>query len=466
MFSKIIPKIRHKLAFRLTLWYFIISATSLVGTLVVIYLLIANSIQKHIDHGLLGDLYEVSATLALAGPDATRKALQIEAESDGIDKIFLRLLDSRGRVIATSDMKYWAKVAINKGLLQQINSEETYLFETQSISSDSYVTRIIYGKVGSGKILQIGVSVQQEKRFLNTLSATIVPLIVFMVLFSAVIGWFMANRALSGVGEVTKTALDIAKGAFEQRVHVKAKGDEIEQLANTFNLMLDRISELMKGLREMTDNIAHDLRTPLTRIRVAAEAELRKEKRPDRSDGLAAGIIEECDNLLQMIDTMLLISKEEAGIPESEKKRADISRLIKDAFGLFLPIAEEKGIQFESQTPGDVAVIGDFRGLQRMIVNLVENAIKYTPAGGKVLISLGIENENIKIVVSDTGIGIDAKDLPHIFKRLYRCDRSRSQQGFGLGLSLALAVAHAHRGDITVTSEPGQGSTFTVILPR
>jgi signal transduction histidine kinase len=441
-------------------------AASLVGTLMVVYLLITNDIQRHIDQGLLGDLYEVSATLALSGPDTIKRALQIEAESDGIDKIFLRILDSRGRVIAHSDMKYWGSTTTNKGLLKQINSETTYLFETQTIPPSAAKARVIYGTVAPGKILQIGVSMEQETHFISAFRATIPPLVVFMVLFSAVIGWFMAKRALSGVAEVTNTARDIAQGAFERRVHVKRRDDEIKVLASTFNLMLDRISMLMKELSEVTDNIAHDLKTPLTRMRVAAETELRTGNNPAVGDGLAPEIIEECDHLLQMIDTMLLIAKEESGISDREKEKVDLGQLVGDAVELFSPIAEEKGIQFEKALPNDLVIQGSFRSLQRMITNLLENALKYTPSGGKVTVLLQPAVDHIKIVVSDTGVGISKNDLPHIFERLYRCDQSRSEPGFGLGLSLVLAVVHAHGGEIHVESEAEKGSIFTVMLPR
>jgi len=466
MFSRIIHKFWHKLAFRLTLWYTLVFTASLFGVLLAFDIMITNDIKKHIDQGLLGDLYEVAATLALVEADSPQKALQIEAESDGVDRIFLRLLDPTGKVMATSDMKYWKNVGINKNALNQINKEVPHVFETLVIPGRSDKIRVLYGIVKPGKILQVGISAEQENRVINAFEALIAPIMVFFVLFFVVIGWFMANRALSGVEEVTKTALDISKGAFGRRVHIKSKSDEIELLANSFNRMLDHIHDLMRGLKEVTDNIAHDLKTPITRMRVAAETHLGKAKNGDDSQELAAGTIEECDNLLQMIDTMLMISKEESVISKRSEEKVDLSQIIQDAFELFYPLAEEKGVRFLNQVPDRLEMMGDAAGLQRMIVNLLENAIKYTPAGGMVTVSSFIEDGRIKIAFSDTGIGISEEDIPHIFKRLYRCDRSRSQQGFGLGLSLALAVAHAHGGDIAVVSRLGKGSTFTVTLSR
>jgi signal transduction histidine kinase len=463
MFSKRIHNIWHKLAFRLTLWYAIIFIASLFGALVVFFVMATNVMQKQIDSELLDDLHEVAATLPFVGANSPEKAIQIE-EGDG--KIFLRLLDPIGKEIATSKMKYWNTMGINTNALSQINAGVPHIFVTQTIPGRTQKIRVLYGLVGPGKILQIGISVERETQFISTLKATIAPIMIFFVLFSAVLGWFMANHALSGVAEVTKTALDISKGAFGRRVYIKSKSDEIELLANTFNRMLDHINDLMKGLKEVTDNIAHDLKTPITRIRVAAEMELSKTQCDDNIQDLAAGTVEECDNLLQMINTMLMISKEESGISEAVKKSVDMSKIIKEAFELFSPVAEGKGIHLLNQVSDNVVIIGDFYGLQRMIINLLENAVKYTSEGGRVTISLYVEQDNIRITINDTGIGISEEDIPHIFRRLYRCDRSRSQQGFGLGLSLAIAVAHAHNGDVTATSQLGKGSTFTVTLPR
>ncbi len=465
MFWKILLRIYHKLSFRLTLWYTVIFTASLLGALFIIYFMIADVMQKHVDQGLLDDLYEVSATLALAGDGSFREALQIEAESEGIDKIFLRLLTPEGKIIAESDMKYWQTATINHEILNQVRAGEAYMFETQTLLSVRSPSRVVYGRAGAGKILQIGVPIEKENRIIAAFNTIVVPLFVFIILFSAMAGWFMANRALAGLGEVTKAASDIAKGDFDRRVQIKSKSEEIELLASSFNRMLDHVCALMKELKEVTDNIAHDLKTPITRMRVAAETAIVQADPDGDKRELAAGIVEECDNLLQMIDTMLMISKEESGLLGKGKTHVDISRIVREAFELFSPIAEEKKLQFEHYTPDDVTVTGDLQGLQRMIINLLDNAVKYTPPEGTVTVSLSREPGRLCLSLRDSGIGIAGEDLPHIFKRLYRCDESRSLQGFGLGLSLALAVARAHGGDIDVVSEPGKGSTFTVILP-
>jgi signal transduction histidine kinase len=231
--------------------------------------------------------------------------------------------------------------------------------------------------------------------------------------------------------------------------------------------MLDRIQALLTEIREMNDNIAHDLRSPVARIRGLAEVTLTTGKSPDDFETMAASTIEECDRLLDMINTMLVISKTEAGVEKVSHDKVDIAALIGNACELFEPLAEEKNVGLRCRAPEKTIVSGGARMLQRMLANILDNAVKYTPPGGEVEISLSeSEKKDIIIAIRDSGIGISATDLPHVFERFYRCDRSRSQPGTGLGLSLARAIARAHGGDITVRSALDQGSTFTVTLPK
>jgi signal transduction histidine kinase len=182
---------------------------------------------------------------------------------------------------------------------------------------------------------------------------------------------------------------------------------------------------------------------------------------------MAASAIEECDRLIEMINTMLFISRTEAGVTQPELAEMDIAALVRDACRLFKAPAEEKGIALDSRGPERLALSGDIRLVQRMVGNLLDNAIKYTRAGGRVDVAVrSPAGGRVEIEVRDTGPGISATDLPHVFERFYRGDPSRSRTGAGLGLSFARAVARAHGGDITAASSPGGGSTFTVTLPE
>jgi heavy metal sensor kinase len=325
---------------------------------------------------------------------------------------------------------------------------------------------VIYGAIGPGTVLQIAQSLTDDEELLEIVREIFVITLVALMLPAALIGWFMARRALQGVEEVTRTATEISTGAFELRVPTKARGDEIDRLATTFNSMLDRIHALITGMREMTDNIAHDLRSPITRIRGIAEMTLTTQGSLGDYQTMAANTIEECDRLLEMINTMLDITEVEAGAAKLKAEEVDVSALAREACELFQPLADDKGIALITSAQTAHPITGDIQRLQRMVANLLDNALKYTAARGTVTVSVNEGRDAIVISVSDSGIGISEIDLPHIFKRFYRCDQSRSQAGTGLGLSLAQAIAAAHGGSISVTSSQGQGSTFTVTLPK
>jgi heavy metal sensor kinase len=304
-------------------------------------------------------------------------------------------------------------------------------------------------------------------RFIEAFQRIFTTTMALLIVLATVVGWFMARRALSGVEVISRTARNISGGALENRVPVKSKGDEIDQLAITFNQMLDRIETLVTGIKEMSDNIAHDLRSPITRIRGVAEVTLTTGKTMAEYENMAASTIEECDRLLDMINTMLVISKTEAGVNNLDQKGLNISAIVNEACELFHPIAEDKGLTLSCNVSDEGNIKGDQPLIQRMISNLLDNAIKYTAPGGRVSIKVQTAADHEVVVsVQDTGIGISPVELVHIFERFYRCDHSRSEPGIGLGLSLARTIARAHGGDVKVSSQPGQGSTFTVNLPQ
>ncbi|HET9233630.1 MAG TPA: HAMP domain-containing sensor histidine kinase, partial [Candidatus Eisenbacteria bacterium] len=275
--------------------------------------------------------------------------------------------------------------------------------------------------------------------------------------------WFLARRALRPVGELTRIAAEISEGALDRRVPVRSETDELGHLARTFNTMLDRIQALIAAMREMTDNMAHDLRSPLGRIRASSEMALGN---GESKSNLAASTIEECDRLMDMIDTTLDIAEAESGAARLKRDDVDLCALVLDAAELFRSSAEDQGILLTVHVPDRCLVRGDRHRLQRILANLIDNAIKYTPAEGRIDVRLLSAGNQVRLSIEDTGLGIPPEELPRIFQRFYRGDRSRGGNGNGLGLSLALAFARAHGGDIQVQSTAGTGSTFTVVLPH
>ena len=458
---------RKTLAFRLTLWYAGVFAVSSCIAFLMLYALMTSVFRDRTDQDLLGQAREFSATLASRGLEAAKSLAMIEAQAAGVKKVFFRLISSRGEVFSSSNMSYWQDIDIRQEAIRELLRERKTVFETVTIPNRKDKVRVLHSLVGTGVILQIGQSMEADSRFIDAFKNIFLVTMALLLALAAGVGWFMARRAVSGLAAVTRTAQEISGGTLDKRVPVGTRGDEIDQLAATFNQMLGRIQALITEIKEMSDNIAHDLKSPITRIRGLAEVTLTTGRGIGEYETMAAGTVEECDRLLDMINTMLMITKAESGVEKLNHEDIDLARLVRDACELLEPVAEDKGLSLTCDTPQTCALVGDRRMIQRILSNLLDNALKYTPAGGAVKISfLEKRGQEVVVAVQDTGIGIPPNDLPHIFERFYRCDQSRSEPGTGLGLSLARALARAHNGDVTVTSTLGQGSTFTLILPR
>jgi heavy metal sensor kinase len=450
----------------LTLWYAGIFTASSCVAFVLFYMLINSFIRGKTDQELLSQVNRFSTLLVAEGVESMKGAAVIEAQAAGVKKVFFRFLSLNGQVFSSSNMVYWKDIGIHEEAIKELLRRRAAVFETVAIPDRKEEVRILYAMLSHTIILQVGQAMESYSRFLDAFKGIFITTMTLLIVVAAGVGWFMARQAVSGVEAVTETAQKISGGTLDERVPVKARGDEIDQLAITFNQMLDRIQSLLSEIKEMSDNIAHDLRSPITRIRGIAEVTLTSGKSLGEYESMAASTIEECDRLLDMINTMLMISKAEAGVDKLSREEIDLTDLVREACELFGPAAEDKGVTLNCSALGRCRFVGDTRMIQRMLSNLMDNAVKYTSPGGSVTVSMTENETEVAITVNDTGCGISPGDLPRIFERFYRCDQSRSQPGIGLGLSLARAIARVHGGEITAASSPNHGSTFTVILPK
>jgi heavy metal sensor kinase len=458
-------RLRRTLAFRLTLWYATIFTASSLLAFFFFYLQIASILRERTDEELLDDIQEFSVLFGEKGIEEVKRTMILEAKNDGEKDIFYRLLSFDGKNLGSSELFSWGELSINRPALQELARNPKPVFETLRIEGRRHQARTIYGPLGPDTILQIGLSLEDNDEFLAEFRQIFGATIALVMGLAGLLGWFMAKRALANVEEITRTARAISASDLEQRVPVKGQAEEIDRLATTFNNMLDRIQALITETKEMTENIAHDLRSPITRIRGMAEMALTAGKAIDDYEAAAASTIEDCDRLLDMINTMLYISQTEATAGKLATDEVDVTRMVRHACELFQLVAEDKGVTLVVEIGSEVKVQGVLQGLQRMLANLIDNALNYTPSPGTVTVSVKGDEKSGIIAVSDTGIGIPQEDLPHIFRRFYRCDRSRSRPGTGLGLTLVEAIVHAHRGQIAVTSTPNVGTTFSITLP-
>jgi signal transduction histidine kinase len=265
---------------------------------------------------------------------------------------------------------------------------------------------------------------------------------------------------------ISTTRLIIDTSKFDARVRIGTRGDELAELSTLFNTMLNKIETLISGMRMGLDNVAHDLRTPMTRLRGIAEMALQSENNDDILREALVDCMEESERILAMLNTLMDISEAETGAMKLNLERVSISTIIEEIVDLYSYIAEERNIVIHTLFPEELYLTGDRNRLQQALSNLLDNALKYTAVGGRIEIEALERDQQIIITMKDTGIGIPPEELPRIWDRLYRVDKSRSTRGLGLGLSLVKAVVEAHKGNIEVTSEPLSGSLFSIYLPK
>jgi two-component system sensor histidine kinase BaeS len=276
---------------------------------------------------------------------------------------------------------------------------------------------------------------------------------------------FLSGRILAPVQALSRAARGLARGDFSQRVRVRA-GDEVGELAHTFNRMAEELGRTEELRRSMVADVAHELRTPLSNIRGLVEAV--RDGVVEADSKTLASIHEEVMLLTRLVEDLQELSLVEAGQVKLDIQELDLSAVVRRAIAAVSPRAETKGVRLQSDLRSSIVVPGDDERLTEVLHNLLDNAINYTPEGGSVSIALEGKEQEAEIRVADTGVGIPPEELPHIFERFYRVDKSRSRAtgGSGLGLTIAKRLVEAHGGTLRVESEAGRGSTFVVVLPR
>lgn len=453
-------------AARLTFWYATTCTLLAAAAFTMAYIRLDVNIARDIDKELFNELHELRTVYTESGLEALQKAVTGEAESKGVNHVFIRLLSPQKETLAISDLSEWAWLPM-KSISFAVPAGSNVVFSTLYPNDRHQNTRIASIKVPGGSTLQIGLSLHSNFVFLKKFRRIFITFSCATFLLSIISGRLIARRTMAGVRRVTRAASRIRKDNLNSRIPFGSEGQEIVSLAKAFNEMLERIEALVRELKEVSDNVAHDLRSPITRMRGVAETTLTGPQEIEAYREMGLTIIEESERLTQIINTTLEIAQAESGLLEIQRTPLDMTVLLKNAAELFQPAAEEKQLYLRTNLPDDpLFIFGDKTRLQRVVSNLIDNAIKYTLPGGKITLAAFTHGNLVRIEISDTGQGIAPEENGHIFERFYRSEKSRSSQGNGLGLSLAKTIVHAHGGNITVQSTLGKGSTFTVTLPR
>jgi signal transduction histidine kinase len=302
---------------------------------------------------------------------------------------------------------------------------------------------------------------------MHQFSKTMVTVVFPVFALAVVASIFIARRSLAPIETVASVASEISGHSTGRRIPITGQGKEVEQLARSFNAMLDRIDTLLKGLHEATQSLAHDMRTPITSMRGMADVMLSADRTADEYRLALYEIMEQLDGLLGLFNTILDVAEAESGALELRCEPVRLELLGERVMQTIEPVAISKGISLEACITPNLIIRGDQPRLTQVLVNLIDNAVKFTPSGGHVLLTIApqADEKEVTITVTDKGVGISAIDLPHIFERYYRSDKSRSGSGFGLGLPLVKGIVESHGGSVAVAIPPSGGASFKVSLP-
>ena len=311
----------------------------------------------------------------------------------------------------------------------------------------------------SGYRLVVGRDIVERRGFSAVIFQAFGWGVLWIIVLSVIVGVVSARSVLKRVDTVSDTARKIMSGSMSERIPVTKRNDEFDGLATNLNAMLERIEQLMQGLKEVTDNVAHDLKTPLTRLRNKVEGALKDGTTPAQQREALETTIEECDHLIRTFNALLLIARVEAGSPSNSFTPIDLAEVVTDIAELYEPVAEDAGITISTELVTLPPFMGNRELVGQALVNLVENAIKYAKDAKSepaITIALRVVGANTIIEVADNGAGIPVEDRKRVLERFVRLEKSRSEPGSGLGLSLVAAVARLHKGTIEILdNEPG-----------
>jgi len=431
----------------------------------ILYGSIGAVLQSRADNEFKEDVAEFAQILSDFGLDGVKEEMDKETLVE-FDSSFLLLFDSSGAKVHATPMDYFQNyvplVSVNESGL---DDTKIVKFDNQYFELSDVSARIAHAPLSTEFQLIMGESTEERDEIMGLLALAFVSVFLFTLPTASMLVWGITRRAVMGIQSVQSAALDLKQGALSRRVRSEKQVEEVQTLADTFDAMADRIQRLVVEIQEMTENISHDLRTPIGRIRLLVESMAADTNKDTETERKSLQAISECDRLITMIDTSLDVSETEAGVVHSLPVDINMVELLRDACELFEALAEEKRIGISRNFLNVCIVSGQLNSVQRMIANLLDNAVKYTSYGGSIDVAMSKAEGILSIEISNTGFVIDENNYENIFNRFYRVDSSRSSDGCGLGLSYSRAVARAMGGDITVVSNQVSRNTFTLTMP-
>ncbi len=461
-------RLRQSLALRLAWQYALLFALCVAVLFGVLYWVLARALERRDLEAVERRADDFAATYQIGGAAALSAMVHSDTAPDG-RTLFVRLISPANGAVFVAAPPDWIETQVEHFPVPEwsgiIAERKTQTVRVPQNALRDYT--IASHALPDGWLLQVGRLTDSRAVLLAPLRRACAGVGAAALLLAVAGGTLLAWRATRPLRLVSDTARRILEtGDLAARVPGPAGSDELARLVRQLNTLLDRNAAHVRVLRDTLDNLAHDLRTPLTRLRGVAELALQDGGDPAAARGALADCVNESDRLLHLLEALLDISAAEGGALKLDRDRFDLRALAERAAALYLEVAEEGGIAVALALPAAVEVEADAIRLGQAVNNLLDNALKYTPRGGRVGLAVAADAAGAVLTVTDNGPGVPAAERTAIFRRLYRRDASRSRRGFGLGLSLAKAIVEAHGGTLTVDDAPGGGACFTLRLPR
>jgi len=447
---------------RLSLWYALVFTFSAGILFWLLYLLLAAALNRK-DHEVIETRLKACAAIYEdGGLPALQDFVERSREAEKTRAFFVRVASPTGSALLLNVPQDW--VQFDAAALQP-GGDPAHLVWLRIPKDEDSDLVVASARLPDEATLEVGRQTNNRESTLRPFRISFLSVMIPTLLFGVLGGALFAHRATKPVRDVVATARGIIDtGDMSARVQVTSQRTDLEELARQFNRLLDKNQSLIQGMREALDNVAHDLRTPLARLRSIAEVALQTTSDPAAGEAFA-DCVEESDRVLTMLTTLMDITEAESGVMQLRREVVSIEKLLVEVIDVYQLIADEKQIPITSRFDQSCDAAVDSVRMRQVFANLLDNGLKYTAAGGHIDLTCQKVAGQIVVRFADSGMGISSEEQPRIWARLYRGDKSRSQRGLGLGLSLVKAIVEAHRGSVSVQSALGSGSTFTVALP-